>query len=52
MPSEAALGPFLGTAVPGCPNFFLLLGPNTGLGHNSMVYTIEAQYHAEIANRV
>lgn len=34
---------FLGTAVPGFPNFFLLLGPNTGLGHSSMVYMIEAQ---------
>src|SRR3954451_7541435 len=33
----------LGTAVPGFPNFFLLLGPNTGLGHNSMVYMIESQ---------
>ncbi len=34
---------FLGTAVPGFPNLFLLLGPNTGLGHGSMVYMIEAQ---------
>jgi cation diffusion facilitator CzcD-associated flavoprotein CzcO len=33
----------LGTAVSGFPNLFLLLGPNTGLGHNSMVYMIEAQ---------
>jgi cation diffusion facilitator CzcD-associated flavoprotein CzcO len=33
----------LGTSVPGFPNFFLLLGPNTGLGHNSMVYMIESQ---------
>lgn len=33
----------LGTTVPGFPNFFLLLGPNTGLGHNSMVYIIESQ---------
>jgi cation diffusion facilitator CzcD-associated flavoprotein CzcO len=33
----------LGTAVSGFPNLFLLLGPNTGLGHNSMVYMIESQ---------
>jgi cation diffusion facilitator CzcD-associated flavoprotein CzcO len=33
----------LGTAIPGFPNLFLLLGPNTGLGHNSMVYMIESQ---------
>jgi cation diffusion facilitator CzcD-associated flavoprotein CzcO len=33
----------LGTAIPGFPNFFMLLGPNTGLGHNSMVYMIESQ---------
>jgi cation diffusion facilitator CzcD-associated flavoprotein CzcO len=33
----------LGTTVAGFPNLFLLLGPNTGLGHNSMVYMIESQ---------
>src|SRR5205807_6327217 len=33
----------LGTTVPGFPNLFLLLGPNTGLGHNSVVFMIEAQ---------
>jgi cation diffusion facilitator CzcD-associated flavoprotein CzcO len=33
----------LGLTVAGYPNFFLLLGPNTGLGHNSMVYMIESQ---------
>jgi cation diffusion facilitator CzcD-associated flavoprotein CzcO len=32
-----------GATVPGFPNMFLLLGPNTGLGHNSMVYMIESQ---------
>ena len=30
-------------AVPGFPNFFLLLGPNSGLGHNSVIVMIEAQ---------
>lgn len=34
---------YLGTAVSGFPNLFLLIGPNTGLGHNSMVYMIESQ---------
>jgi cation diffusion facilitator CzcD-associated flavoprotein CzcO len=34
---------YLGTAVCGFPNLFLLLGPNTGLGHSSMVYMIETQ---------
>ncbi len=34
---------YLGTAIPGFPNFFMLLGPNTGLGHSSMVYMIESQ---------
>ena len=33
----------LGTAVSGFPNFFLLIGPNTGLGHSSMVFMIESQ---------
>ncbi|MEO0879224.1 MAG: NAD(P)/FAD-dependent oxidoreductase [Pseudomonadota bacterium] len=30
-------------AVPDFPNFFFLLGPNSGLGHNSVVLMIEAQ---------
>lgn len=34
---------YLGTAIPGFPNLFFLLGPNTGLGHSSMVYMIESQ---------
>jgi len=34
---------YLGTTVAGFPNLFLLIGPNTGLGHNSMVYIIESQ---------
>ncbi len=34
---------FLGTAVSRFPNFFILLGPGTGLGHNSVVYMIESQ---------
>ena len=34
---------YLGTVVAGFPNLFVMTGPNTGLGHNSMVYMIEAQ---------
>ncbi|GAA2401619.1 Baeyer-Villiger monooxygenase [Catellatospora methionotrophica] len=34
---------FRGMAVTGFPNLFLLLGPNTGLGHNSVVFMIECQ---------
>jgi len=34
---------YLGTTVAGFPNFFLLQGPNTGLGHSSVIYMIEAQ---------
>lgn len=36
---------YKGTVVAGYPNLFLLVGPNTGLGHNSMVYMIESQIH-------
>jgi cation diffusion facilitator CzcD-associated flavoprotein CzcO len=34
---------YLGVTVNGFPNFFMMLGPNTGLGHNSVVLMIEAQ---------
>ncbi|MEX0345221.1 MAG: flavin-containing monooxygenase [Rhizobiaceae bacterium] len=33
----------LGLTVPGFPNMFILYGPNTGLGHNSMIFMIECQ---------
>ncbi len=29
--------------IPGFPNLFLMLGPNSGLGHNSVILMIEAQ---------
>jgi cation diffusion facilitator CzcD-associated flavoprotein CzcO len=32
-----------GTTVHGFPNLVMLVGPNTGLGHNSIVYMIESQ---------
>jgi len=34
---------FRGTTTAGFPNLFTLTGPNTGLGHNSQVFMIEAQ---------
>jgi cation diffusion facilitator CzcD-associated flavoprotein CzcO len=34
---------FLGTAVAGFPNLFFLLGPNSGLGHTSVVFMAECQ---------
>ncbi len=34
---------YLGVSVSGFPNFFMLYGPNTNLGHNSILVMIEAQ---------
>ena len=34
---------YLGTTVAGFPNLFLMTGPNTGLGHTSLLFMIEAQ---------
>lgn len=34
---------YLGCTVAGFPNLFILAGPNTGLGHSSMVFMIESQ---------
>jgi cation diffusion facilitator CzcD-associated flavoprotein CzcO/acetyl esterase/lipase len=34
---------YLGMTVPGFPNLFMLYGPNTNLGHNSIVYMLEGQ---------
>lgn len=34
---------YKGTTVNGFPNAFIVMGPNTGLGHSSMVLMIEAQ---------
>lgn len=33
----------LGISVPGFPNLFLLYGPNTNLGHNSIIAMLEGQ---------
>jgi cation diffusion facilitator CzcD-associated flavoprotein CzcO len=34
---------YKGASVAGFPNLFFLVGPNTGLGHNSIVFMIESQ---------
>lgn len=40
---------YLGTLVHGFPNLFLITGPNTGIGHTSLVFMIEAQVHYIVA---
>jgi cation diffusion facilitator CzcD-associated flavoprotein CzcO len=34
---------YLGTTVTGFPNLFLMTGPNTGLGHSSVILMMESQ---------
>jgi cation diffusion facilitator CzcD-associated flavoprotein CzcO len=34
---------YLGTTAPGFPNLFVVTGPNTGIGHTSALFIIEAQ---------
>lgn len=34
---------YYGMTVAGFPNFFMLYGPNTNLGHNSIIFMIESQ---------
>jgi cation diffusion facilitator CzcD-associated flavoprotein CzcO len=40
---EKRMSAYLGITAAAFPNLFMLLGPNTGLGHNSVVLMIEAQ---------
>ncbi|MBS1874111.1 MAG: NAD(P)/FAD-dependent oxidoreductase [Acidobacteria bacterium] len=42
---RGGLEAYHGVTVTGFPNLFILVGPNTGLGHNSIVFIIEAQIH-------
>lgn len=35
---------YKGISVSGFPNLFLLYGPNTNLGHNSILYMLESQF--------
>jgi cation diffusion facilitator CzcD-associated flavoprotein CzcO len=46
---EQRAGSYLGITVHGFPNLYLLMGPNTGLGHNSMIFMIEAQARHALA---
>jgi cation diffusion facilitator CzcD-associated flavoprotein CzcO len=41
---------YQGIAVPGYPNLFILYGPNTNLGHNSIIFMLESQYRYVLAN--
>ncbi|MEW9797384.1 flavin-containing monooxygenase [Alteromonas sp. CYL-A6] len=34
---------YLGTTIPDFPNFFVVTGPNTGIGHTSAIFVIESQ---------
>ena len=36
---------YLGMTVHGFPNLFMLYGPNTNLGHSSIIYMLESQIH-------
>ena len=40
---EDGIRAYLGTVIPGFPNHFILLGPNTASGNNSALQPIEAQ---------
>ena len=40
---ESGMAAYKGSTVPGFPNLFFIVGPNTGLGHSSMVFMIESQ---------
>jgi len=40
---ESGMMAYKGTTVAGFPNLFQIVGPNTGLGHSSMVFVIESQ---------
>ncbi|HVM28748.1 MAG TPA: NAD(P)/FAD-dependent oxidoreductase [Mycobacteriales bacterium] len=40
---DGGMAALRGATIAGFPNLFFLVGPNTGLGHNSVVYMIESQ---------
>jgi cyclohexanone monooxygenase len=40
---EEGMTAYKGTTISGFPNLFQIVGPNTGLGHSSMVFIIESQ---------
>ena len=40
---DTGMAAYKGTTISGFPNLFQIVGPNTGLGHSSMVFIIESQ---------
>ena len=40
---EAGMAAYKGTTISGFPNLFQIVGPNTALGHSSMIFIIESQ---------
>ncbi len=40
---KTRIGAYNGSVVPGFPNLFTIPGPNTGIGHTSLIVMIEAQ---------
>ncbi|MDV2078869.1 flavin-containing monooxygenase [Marinobacter xestospongiae] len=51
---QAGVEGYMGTMVHGYPNMFQLVGPNAGLGHNSIIFMIECQadYIVNLMNTV
>jgi cation diffusion facilitator CzcD-associated flavoprotein CzcO len=45
---RGALANYKGTAFPGFPNFYMLGGPNTALGHSSIIFMQESQLNYAI----
>lgn len=41
---------YLGTTIPEFPNLFIVTGPNTGIGHTSAIFLIEAQMNYIMAS--
>ena len=46
---DGDLANYMGTTFPDFPNFFMLSGPNTGLGHSSIVFMEESQLNYVVA---
>jgi cation diffusion facilitator CzcD-associated flavoprotein CzcO len=42
---EGGMKAYKGVTIPNFPNYFLFMGPNTNLGHNSVIFMIEQQIH-------
>jgi cyclohexanone monooxygenase len=40
---ESGMAAYKGTTIPEFPNLFMIVGPNTGQGHTSMIFVIESQ---------